>query len=321
MDTKQHALDMFWPSVLLALFVLALGSATQAKSVTLEHAGRQLELIISDQFPPQQSAQIQQWLESISGSLASVYGHWPRRHWRVRVENASGASDDPIPWAQVNRGDVDEVEFFVVDNISAEQLRREWTGYHELAHLLIPYRGWGDAWFSEGLASYYQNLLQARSGIINEEEMWQRLHDGFLRGRNDSRFDGQPLGSVSARLRENGGFMRVYWSGAWYFLAVDLALRSQSGGLFSLDTALKKLNNCCSERTMSVPDMVHTLDELNRVDTFTSLYRKAAQSESLPKFEPLFDALGISVVDDRVRLKQSGDAAKLRQGISAASPL
>ena len=306
---------------LLALVLLALGSAAQGQSVTLKDADRRLDLTISEQFPAEQATEIRAWVESIADSLTTVYGHWPRQHWQISVENTSGASDDPIPWAQINRGRVDEVEFFVVDNVSAEQLRREWTGYHELAHLLIPYRGWGDAWFAEGLASYYQNLMQARSGIINEQEMWQRLHDGFSRGRNDNRFDGQTLDVVSAGLRENGGFMRVYWSGAWYFLATDLALRTRTPGLLSLDAALEKLNNCCAERPMSVPSMVQTLDELNRVDTFSTLYRDAVQSEAMPDFEPLLHALGISVIDGQVRLEQSGAAAKLRREISAAPPM
>jgi hypothetical protein len=301
--------------------LLALVGNVWSKPVTLENAGRRLELNISEQIPAEQGAQIQEWIESLAHTLASVYGHWPRRHWSVRVENASGASDDPIPWAQVNRGEVDEVEFFVVENVSAEQLRHEWTGYHEFAHLLIPYRGWGDAWFSEGLASYYQNLLQARSGIISEQEMWQRLHDGFLRGRGDNRFDGMPLGEVSARLREKGGFMRVYWSGAWYFLAADLALRSQSGGLLSLDTALEKLNACCAEDRMSVPSMVDTLDQLNRVSIFSNLYGEAVQSKSLPDFEPLFTALGIWIIDGQVRLDQDTAAARLRRGIATSPPL
>lgn len=307
---------MRWIKYPLCAALLALCTGVQASRVSIEHAGRRMDLDISAHFTTQQAAQIELWVRSIAESLASVYGHWPRRHWRIRVENASGASDDPIPWAQVNRGDLDEVEFFVVDNVGAEALRREWTGYHELAHLLIPYRGWGDAWFAEGLASYYQNLLQARSGVIGEQEMWQRLHDGFLRGRNDTRFDGLPLDEVSAGLRQNGGFMRVYWSGAWYFLAADLELRSRSNGMFSLDTALEKLNACCAERSMSVAAMVHTLDELNRVDTFSSLYRDAVQSRTLPAFEPLFDQLGIGVIDGRVVLEQDPGKAKLRHGIA-----
>lgn len=305
--------------LLLSLY-LACSFAHAAPELT-DADGRRLEISISDQFPSAQTQEIVQWIESVSTSLAGVYGHWPRKHWRIKVENTSGASDDPIPWAQVRRGKVDEVEFFVVEPVNAEVLTREWTSYHELAHLLIPYRGWGDAWFSEGLASYYQNLLQARSGVIGEQQMWQKLYEGFMRGRADSRFDGDTLGVVSADLRENGGFMRVYWSGAWYFLSADLALRSQSAGRVSLDSALEKLNDCCADRSMSVLAMVHALDDLNRVDIFTNLYHETLKSTSQPAFEPLFAALGIAVKDGQVILGADSEAGLLRHRISAAPAL
>ena len=71
--------------------------------------------------------------------------------------------------------------------------------------------------------------------------MWQKLYEGFQRGRAEHAFEGQSLQQVSDALRQSGGFMRVYWSGAWYFLAADTRLRMQSGGEVSLDDALEKL--------------------------------------------------------------------------------
>ena len=306
---------------MIACLWLLAANASHACSWLTDADGRRLQVSISKQFPPDQARDIHAWIEAIANSLADVYGHWPRRQWKIKVENTSGASDDPIPWAQVKRGEVDVVEFFVVDRVNTEILLREWTGYHELAHLLIPYQGWGDAWFSEGLASYYQNLLQARSGIISEQQMWQRLYEGFMRGRADSSFDGDALETVSASLRHKGGFMRVYWSGAWYFLAADLALRSQSGGRLSLDRALEKLNSCCAEQSLSVATMVHVLDDLNGVDIFVRLYEDAIASTALPPFEPLFASLGIRVADGEVILEQDSQAARLRRGISVRAPL
>ena len=43
---------------------------------------------------------------------------------------------------------------------SSRDLRTDWTASHEFAHLLLPYVS--DKWVSEGVASYYQNVLQAR---------------------------------------------------------------------------------------------------------------------------------------------------------------
>lgn len=306
--------------VLTVLLLAPPASAhAQATQNLYDARGGRLELHLDDTLDEAEQREMLQWIRAISGSLASVYGHWPRRHWRVYVQGTSGAAADPIPWAQVDRGDIDEVRFYVVASTPGSALAREWTGYHELAHLLIPYRGWGDTWFSEGLASYYQNLLQARSGIINEQQLWQRLYEGFQRGRADQRFDGEPLRTVSAQMRSQGGFMRVYWSGAWYFLAADLELRSTSGGRASLDSALRQLNRCCADRAMSVPEMIRELDSRNGVTVFSRLYDEAVASTSIPDFEALYHRLGLRIENGQVSLTGSQHQSQLRSGF-ATSP-
>jgi hypothetical protein len=291
------------------------GRTAEDYRASITEDGRTLALQISSDFSPGQRDELLAWIEFVSASLLQVYGHWPRQAWRISVSPASAADSDPIPWAQVNRGAIDTVEFFVVPQASAERLKEEWTGYHELAHLLIPYRGWGHQWFSEGLASFYQNILQARAGVLSEQQAWQSLYEGFQRGRADAAFDGQPLARVSATMREQGGFMRVYWSGAWYFLACDLRLRQQSGGKMTLDLALQKLNACCANARLSVPEIVNKLDDLNGVLLFEPLFRQLDESTAMPAFETSFASLGISIVDGEVVLQQAGPGAALRQQI------
>ena len=156
----------------LSLALLAAPSRGEDSSGhLLERGGRKLEVQISTEYDPAMQQDLRQWIEFISDALLQVYGYWPRENWLITVAPVSGASDDPIPWAQVHRDDVDSVEFFTNGKATSDELKQAWTGYHELAHLLIPYRGWGDAWFSEGLASYYQNILQARAGILTEQEI------------------------------------------------------------------------------------------------------------------------------------------------------
>ena len=286
-----------------------------------QRGGATLALQVNEGFSPAMREAIAVWTAFIADALWRVYGRWPRAYWAISVEPASGSADDPIPWGQVKRGPVDRVEFFILPNTSADALKQAWTGYHELAHLLIPYRGWGDAWFSEGLATYYQNLMQARSGILSERQMWQKLCDGFLRGRADQHFDGKPLQAVSDGMRKNGGFMRVYWSGAWYFLAADTRLRQQSGGRHSLDIALEKLNRCCRDERLSVPEMVARLDQLNGVVLFQPLYEELRSSTRLPPFEPIFNRLGVSTEDGVVQLHSDGPGARLRRQLVTGTAL
>jgi len=304
-------------AVILALLPAApiLGAPAGDSRHLLQRDGRQLEVLISPQFTPKMQDRLLAWIEYIADALRQVYGHWPTRHWQISIAPTAASGSDPIPWAQVHRGEVNRVEFFTSADASTEELQRAWTSYHELAHLLIPYRGWGDAWFSEGLASYYQDILQARMGLISEREMWQKLYDGFQRGMEETSFDGETLSTVSDNMRENGGFMRVYWSGACYFLVADTRLRLQSGGELTLDGALKKLNDCCSDQSLSVPQMVAKLDQLNRVLLFGTLYDEFASATTVPAFDTIFTTMGIDVVNGQVYLQETGPGARLRRGI------
>lgn len=283
--------------------------------------GRVMQMRISSQFNETSRQGLVDWMMALSDSLRDVYGHWPRRQWQTFIFPATSSGSDPIPWAEVQRGEIDRVNFYVSPSATANELKRAWTGYHELAHLLIPYKGSGDAWFSEGLASYYQNILQARSDVIDEQTMWQKLYDGYRRGLADDRFRGRPLQQVSDNMRKDGGFMRVYWSGAWYFLAADVRLRQQSRGRISLDTALQKLNDCCADDRLSVPTMVRKLDELNRVILFGSLYEQLLVSEDIPPYDPIFASLGISITNGQVKLQQHGPGVSIRRGISLGDAL
>ena len=313
MSARSHARVLF---VGLMLNLLAGdGFAEEEFHHTIARDGRSLDLHINSQFDPAMREHLQTWVAFISESLLQVYGRWPRQEWQITVSPASAVGSDPIPWAQVHRGDVDRVEFYTSTQATTAELKQAWTGYHELAHLLIPYRGWGDVWFSEGLASFYQNILMARSGILTEHQMWQNLYAGFLRGRADSGFDGQPLAKVGAAMRTKGGFMRVYWSGAWYFLAIDVRLRRQSGGQLTLDLALEKLNRCCADQRLSVEQMVTKLDQLNQVLMFQPLYQQVSTSTEVPVFEGIFASLGVTIDGKNVVLQQEGPGARLRQQI------
>ena len=306
------------------LLLLLAPTFASAQTIDIEHDGRTLELDIAGGAGAQQQAAIEHWARHIADSLTMVYGHWPRQRWRMAVypigsreAGEQGAGADVIPWAQVNRDRVDTASFYILAGASAEELIDNWTGYHELSHLLIPYRGWGDMWFSEGLASYYQNILRARSGVLSEREAWQRLYDGFSRGRADAVLNGRPLSEVSSSLRRNGAYMRVYWSGAWYFLHADLELRRASGGRNSLDTALAALNQCCADQQMSVLEMTRKMDQQNDTEVFERLYWQARKLERMPDFETDLASLGIDVGSGDVELNYSGAAARLRAGIMA----
>jgi hypothetical protein len=303
---------------LLSLFFAGLLGPAQAVSrdYSIERGGQRLDVDIHFTLPNSREPLVLNWVEFVAEALAGVYGRWPRDELRVEVKPIGVYTSDPVPWAQVNRGDPDTVTFYIDALASEEKLVNNWTAYHEFSHLLIPYRGWGDMWFSEGLASYYQNLLQARSGVFDERELWQRLHDGFIRGRNNRRPD-LSLAQLSPRMRENRSYMRVYWSGAWYFFNADLELRKRSGGRQSLDTALEQLNRCCAEQAMTAESIARQLDRLTGQQLFLPLFRQVSGSRELPDFETLYEELGIGLRQGKVELREDHAGASLRRAFAS----
>ena len=132
---------------------------------------------------------------------------------------------DPEIAAQIRGGGV-AAEFFVDQTRPLNELRFDWTATHELSHMLLPYVSSRDRWLSEGLASYYQNVLRARDGRLTEQQAWQKLHAGFERGRKATHG-----GSLAEASRAGwSATMRVYWGGAAMMLKADSQLRALSGG-------------------------------------------------------------------------------------------
>ena len=307
-------------SIPAVLLVLTFTSAdTLAASQVLTRGDQRL--VIDSEFALGSDTQltVTQWLETTSEALAAVYGRWPRDEWKVVVKAMSRASTDPVPWGQVTRGDPNVVSFYIDESASSTRLIGNWTAYHEFSHLLIPYRGWGDMWFSEGLASYYQNLLQVRSGVLNERELWQKLYEGFERGRTNKRPD-LSLAELSPKMRESRSFMRVYWSGALYFLMADMQLRQRTQSGQSLDTALALLNHCCADSKLSARDIASRLDQLTGQTLFLPLFDDVASSRAIPDYQALFVELGITIENKTVQLSKTVPPNSIREGISRQTP-
>jgi predicted metalloprotease with PDZ domain len=150
--------------------------------------------------------------------------------------------------------------------------------------------------------------------LLDEAEMWQKLYEGFKRGQNNRRPD-LSLAELSSQMRENRSYMRVYWSGAWYFLNADVELRRRTDSAQSLDTALALLNACCADRAMSAREMAARLDQLTGQELFLPLFEEVAASQDIPAFDSLFAELGLRIENDRVILEEGPDGVSIRQGI------
>jgi hypothetical protein len=276
--------------------------------------GAILRMAVLDADEPANSDDMSGWIHEAASAVSALYGRFPLQHPQVLVVPI-GAQSEAVPWAQVLRGGGTAAHFFIDQNRPLSEFRNDWTATHELSHMLLPYVGRGDAWLSEGFASYYQNVLRARAGMVSEQVAWQKLYAGFGRGRRDS--GDKTLAYVSANMRESGGYMRVYWSGAAIAMMADVELRRRSKGRLSLDIAMAELAKCClpGDRTWSAKEVFSRLDLITGDDVFMSLYKQNVNSRHFPEISDTSAQLGITEREDRLHLSSAEDALALRAAI------
>ena len=261
--------------------------------------GTDLLLAVTGKLSSQQRSKLTEWISESADSVAGVLGEFPQADVQVLVVPI-GPRSEAVPWAHVIRGGGPAVEFFVDETRPLEEFREDWVATHELSHLLLPLITRKDRWLSEGLASYYQNVLRARDGRLTEKQAWQRLSSGFERGRTGTR-----------------GIMRVYWSGAAILLKADTRLRALTDGRQSLDTALAGLHECCFEnnRSWKARELFTELDRLTGLSVFTELLQETLNDKSFPDVSETFSMLGVVPESEDVFLDAKAPWSRIRQDI------
>jgi len=281
--------------------------------------GEDTELRVAVIDPPSRARadELHQWLRETAQTTLSAYGRFPVRSAQVLVLEIDGRGDSPVPWGQTSRGGGVAVELFVRRDATLAQLRDDWTAAHELSHLFHPHLGERGRWLAEGLASYFQNVLRARAGLVSESYAWAHLDTGFARGRTSA--PGTPLSALSRShggdRKPGDGTMRIYWSGAAFWLQADIALRRERG--FGIERVLSGYARCCLPTADAVDpdDFVARLDRLGGTDVFTRLASEYRNAPRFPDLQPSYRELGLSIRDGRPQLSDDPAAQRLRQAI------
>jgi len=277
-------------------------------------AGATFRIAVIGEFTKQQIDSCMAWLEESARSVSTVSGRFPQNDVQILLVGI-GEQREAMPWAQVMRGGGVSGQFFIDQNRPLSEFSDDWTTTHELSHMLLLYVSSTDRWLSEGLASYYQNVLRARDGRLSEQAAWQKLHEGFKRGVDGTH--GQRLQDMSRNMRQNGAYMRVYWSGAAILMLADIQLRQETDNKHSLDTVLARLHECCmsQDRTWRAREMFTKFDELSGTTIFTDLYDLHVPSGEFPDVFESYDDLGIDSSTRKIRLSHEALLSEIRSSI------
>lgn len=310
----MRAIPMRWRAWLVLLVAAAGASVAVAQDEerTLRAGGSELRVTVVDVPDAQRRAELQQWIVEVADAALTAFGRYPLGSARVRIMQIDSDDDSPVPWGQTRRRGDAAVLLYVRRDATLRELRADWTAIHELSHLFHPYLGGDGRWLSEGLASYYQNVLRARAGLLTPEQAWRLLEAGFGRGRRES--SDAPLVELS---RSHRGTMRVYWAGAAFWLEADIALRRDHSS--RLDEVLARYSACCLRGTGEVPPRMFLakLDELSGTRVFSQLHERYAESREFPPLDAAYRALGIQERGGRLSFEGAPGAAALRRSIMA----
>ncbi|NQZ87610.1 MAG: hypothetical protein HRT54_08505 [Colwellia sp.] len=311
MVTKEAIKYQILTFTLLFLLFTPYSSAKNKGDNT--HDNQNIDVQFHSKMSSDKKEILRQWVNHTGDALTLVYGELPVDHFITKIE-FSKRDSGVVPWGEVSRNTIPEVTLVVNPKSTLDELKDDWTIYHEFSHLLIPYDAGDARWFSEGLASYYQNIIQARAGMFSENKMWQKLYDGFERGKKETGYNHKKLSYLSDNINQNHSYMRVYWSGALYWLKADIALRERNTG-YSLDKALYELHKCCFDRYLSAEEITKQLDKLTKNVIFTSLFAKFSESYALPKYMNELRSLGIELDAGQVTLKKETKKSHIRRAI------
>jgi hypothetical protein len=286
----MKVLDLKLPGIALLLLATLTAHANKgdADFERMTSAGGLMLIDWRGDFTAEQKHKIRDWVSSVGETVGLLHGSLPRPEVRMAMQPYPARS--AVPFARVLRDQPQGILFYINPDKPLDEFVSDWTAYHEFSHLFIPYPGYDDIWFSEGLASYYQNILQLRGGLLTRDETLERFIAAFKRGEDDDGHAELTLGELSAEMRERRAFMRVYWSGALYFMEADVLLRRQTE--LTLDDVLREFGECCLQQPGKWTGMriASEFDRIAGEPLFVPLYERYEQSKAIPDAAPILAA-------------------------------
>jgi hypothetical protein len=280
---------------------------------SVEVPGTTLDAIVLDGFPEPARGLISAWLATAGAVASSPSGTFPVQHAQVIVVPTS-PSHFPIHFGYTGRSGGASIVLFMPTDMDLDQFRADWIAIHEFSHLLHPFVERDDAWLSEGLATYLQEVLRVRAGLLPQEQAWRRLYEGAARGRETD----HSLADETRIMRVAGNYERVYWAGAAIALMADVELRRRTAGNATLDTVLAALTRGPRfNRSVSARELLHMMDEIAGVPVFEATARRYLEGGGLPDLTELYRVLGLVNGSGVLGMQDDAPLAWIRDAIMA----
>ena len=239
-------------------------------------------LVWVDKFSKNEQQRLTEWIQNSISGLEALYGKIPYQYkvYFYRKSNGSG----PVPWANTDKRSIPSAHFHVNMKYSNSVLMKDWTAAHEMSHLLFPYLGRSGMWFSEGLASYLQYQVMYANNTKSWEQVIYKLNERFEVAKGNSQFDNLSVLQLNDIVFQSGAFVRLYWSGAAYFLNVDKELYNIKK--IRLNDVIKDYLNCCYDyKVNNFKQMIELFDSISSSKIFSKEFEAMLLNRGFPEAE------------------------------------
>lgn len=221
-------------------------------------------------FEDEQAQMLESWLTQGVNATRATLGIYPTP---LELHLYPRKSNQPVPWAYTRRDGKGSVHFHVDTRFGLKKFVDDWTVYHELAHMALPYLGSEYRWFSEGFASFMQYQIMAKAGVLKGkiDQRYQAKVSPHLRWFNSD----LTAASIAKRLMDNSQYPAAYWGGAYFFIYADQLLKKKHNT--SLIALVSHYQDCCRTKDDNLTDVITSFDKILNDKLFTELIRRYQQ--------------------------------------------
>lgn len=208
----------------------------------LDFNGFSAQLTLVDAPKKASDDQLRAWVEAALTRIGAYYRTSPSNGTRpihIVLAGAKGNDEAGVFGSVLRRREPSVMLLFGAD--AKAGFDADWVATHELFHLGNPPTVGRYPWFVEGFTTYATELLLTRAHAQTEKELWKGLAENFRAYCQPA--GGVSLKQVSADLKKNHDWMRVYWGGACLAWRTDVAIRLATKNAQSLDDVLRALRN------------------------------------------------------------------------------